>query len=169
MDRFWWHSVIVLHKFVMVMIKTFVFNSFYQCPIALTFTFFLMGAQAYAKPYASELLDRLQTAAYSAHFIYLFFGLLFATEKGGNDLNDLLTNLFFAVFGIMFAMCLYMVVNDLKRYTRLQAVLSVNGEYKLAINPKQWASTPLSKWLRFITDDPNNQQSDETPKRRMNW
>ena len=43
--RFWWHIVIVTHALVMVMIKTFLFNTFYQCPFALAFTFFLMGAQ----------------------------------------------------------------------------------------------------------------------------
>ena len=43
--RYWWHCVIVTHKLTMVMIKTFLFNTFYQCPMALLFTFLLMGAQ----------------------------------------------------------------------------------------------------------------------------
>ena len=35
--------------------------------------------QAYARPFESDLVDTLQTAAYSAHFIFLFLGLLFDT------------------------------------------------------------------------------------------
>jgi len=115
LDRFWWHMVIVTHKLVMVMIKTFIFNSFYQCPLALTFTFFLMGAQAYAQPYASNVLDKLQSCAYTAQFIFLFFGLLFATEKGSNDLNELLTYGFFGTFFLMGAACTFVMYNDLRR------------------------------------------------------
>ena len=150
------------------MIKTFIFNSFYQCPLALTFTFFLMGAQvtknqstlaqhsllsmhvcdgpaqaclvqAYAQPYASNVLDKLQSCAYTAQFIFLFFGLLFATgnlstmlcisacqgtslckhgvvaEKGSNELNELLTYGFFGAFFLMGAACTFVIYNDLRR------------------------------------------------------
>merc|ERR1740130_2071401 len=55
---YWWHSIVLLHKLAIIMAKNFLFDNFYQCPVALITTFALMSAQAFTTPYASTMLDR---------------------------------------------------------------------------------------------------------------
>ena len=118
------------------MAKNFLFDNFYQCPVALITTFALMSAQvdsttccslflpfhltlsnvsmapnlrpdqrwqAFTTPYASTMLDRLQTCAYGSQFLILFIGMLFATDRGeeGTKTHDMLKLVFYLIFWTM--------------------------------------------------------------------
>ena len=41
-DRFWWHIVVILHKFAIVVIKTFMFDTFYQVAQANDVCFYMV-------------------------------------------------------------------------------------------------------------------------------
>ena len=131
--RFWWHAVVITHKLAIVMTKIFLFNTFYQCPIAICVTLFLLALvvghflihircmaeftgnrQAFARPFESTMLDRLQTLVYSSQFCLLFIGLLFATDKGTTTLNSMLTAIFFGIFWTTVSCCGFIVLRDLK-------------------------------------------------------
>ena len=78
-----------------------------------------MIGKAYARPFESSMLDRLQSSIYASQFCLLFMGLLFATDKGKYELNELGTKAFMIVFWITSAQCGFMVYRDL-RYLSLQ-------------------------------------------------
>ena len=79
--------------------------------------------QAFTTPYASTMLDRLQTCAYGSQFLILFIGMLFATDRGeeGTNTHDMLKLVFYLVFWTMGSIAGFMGLRDLwcvRRLTR---------------------------------------------------
>ena len=144
---FWWHTIIIAHKLAIVLTKIFLFNTFYQCPIAIVVTLVMMVLQSFARAYESTMLDRLQMAGYSTQFCLLFLGLLFATDKGSSKLNNFLANTFFVMFWSMVVACSCAVYRDLKRYYRLDRLAAISAEHDLGINPKEIVVSTLHAWV----------------------
>ena len=104
------------------------------------------------RPYESTRLDRLQVLAYATQFLFLFFGMLFATFKGANELQSTLEWIFLGLAGLTAIGFVWMAVEDIRRYNRGQLIAGLDQEHKLGINPKEWINMPLYTWA--VKDPP---------------
>ena len=89
-----------------------------------------MAMQAYARPYESDSLDRLQTLVsspyrcqlltgeqvYACQFLFLFLGVLMSSPRGSADLKSTLEVTFFVLFCIAGLVCVLYLKKNVVRY-----------------------------------------------------
>ena len=137
LEWFFWYFMTVFHKLSIVLIKIFLFDNFVQAPVALVLTFIMMSCQSFARPYASDSLDRLQSLVYGSQFLYLFIGVLLSTERGGADLANTLETMFFVVFAIMGVFIVTHIYSNLVAWRGKYRLRAFNTEHELKMNPKE--------------------------------
>ena len=104
--------------------------------------------QAFALPFESVTLDKLQALILWTEFVLIAIGLMFGTEPGRGEWHGYLMLAFFAAFGFTAAIACLIIVRDILRYTKVQYIGSMNKKHDLKINPKEFIVTTLYHWLR---------------------
>lgn len=146
-EWFWWHLVVVLHKGAIIFVKVFLFDSFWQAPAGLIVTSIVVLAQAFARPFESVILDRLQTLCLWCEFVIIAVGILFGTVPGTTDAQLSLAYVFYSFFGATICVAGYCIFVDVRRFYKFQAISALSTTHELSINPKHFVVASLYPFL----------------------
>ena len=149
--RFFWHIVVLLHKFLIVAVKIFMNDYYFQAPVALFVTLGMIMVYSFARPFESTELDRLQTMLLSCECTTLILGILFNTVEGAGDQNGSIQTLFFFMFIITMLFILWYTVRDLRRFLSWGRMADIATEHKIeGLKPKEFSDTVMSTWLHNV-------------------
>jgi len=151
LEYFWWHTVIVLHKGMIVIVKVFMFDLFLQAPAALLVTSAMIIAQTYTFPFESELLDKLQTGLQWTEFVIIALGIMFGTRPGQGELQDLIIALFYFFFFMAMIAVAACVYRDVRRYSAKTWLQNISKKYNMNLLTHEHTLFTLYKWARRAT------------------
>jgi len=152
-EWYWWHFVVVMHKFGMVFLKIFQYDTYLQSFGALVLTSIVLIPQCYSQPFESALMDRQQSMCLMVQLTVILIGIFMSTENGRSP-EELpkLKALFYFVFGLSSLILAYITGRDIVRYRRVKHIGRISAKHNLAINPKHFVIGPLYHWISKAPD-----------------
>jgi len=152
---FWYHSMIITHKGFIVLIKVFLFNSFWQAPLAMMLTVFIILLQTFFTPFASTKLDRMQTVLLWSEFSIILCGILFGTKMGkpsnnhelGGDYEGAITVICELILWTAIVVVLIYIITDILRFRKTKHITKISAKHDLSINCKHFGISVLYDWV----------------------
>ena len=139
------------HKFLIVFIRVFMFDQYFQAPLALVVTMIVMLAYSFARPFESTAIDRLQMSCIMCEALTLVIGILSSTVEGAEVYSAEVEACFFVVFSLTMLCVLYMSVSELKQYQKWGKIQEIGDEHAIqGLNPKKFVLGVFVPWLSLI-------------------
>ena len=144
---FWWHLVVLAKKFVIIVCKVFLFNSFWQTPAAAVAIIGFLGIQAYCRPFEDANLDRVCTYGILAQCLFIIIGMLFNVERGQTDWHNTLTFYFFLVMIVISYVMFMSMWKDHLANSQKRKIMKFCKKHALKCHPKKMRINPILTWI----------------------
>lgn len=143
---------------MMVFIKIFLFNAYFQAPFALMVTTIVIMMYAFARPFESTELDRLQMCLLVCELFTIVIGILFNTVEGAGPHQGANEACFFILFVTAMLLFCRASIQDLVRYRAWNKMASIAVEHNIkGLKPKAFSVNVMTPWLISIHEKQDKQ------------